>query len=177
MLLQATVTTLALLVAGGALGAAVGGRIEHPGHLLPVVVVSLIVDSFSVFHSAGPTAAIVERPAVIALVALPWPVLGTTEIAPVLGVGDVVFAALYLAAARKFHLGLGRTVAALAVGLLITMMGVLFVSLPLPALVGMGLAMLAVHPRARKLPDKDRRKALLVMAILGVALVILLLRD
>jgi hypothetical protein len=175
--LSAVVVTAALLVGGASLGGAVGGRIEHPGHLLAVVVVSLLVDTFSVFHSAGPTAAVVERPEMLVLLALPFPVLGTEVIAPVLGVGDVIFAALYMAAARRFDLGLRRTAIALAVGLLVTMTAVMITALPLPALVGMGIAVLLVHPRARRLPKRDRRKAIIVMGVLGALWLFLFLRS
>jgi hypothetical protein len=175
--LQAVAVTFVLLVSGATLGGAVGGRVEDAGHLLPVVVVSLLVDAFSVFHSAGPTAAVAERPALIALVALPFPVLGTGDYAPVLGVGDVVFAALYVAASRKVGLGVRRTIAALAVGLLATMIGVLVTALALPALVGMGAAVLVAHPAAWRLPAQDRRKAIAIMIALAVAVVVLLLRD
>lgn len=175
--IEAMIVTMALLVAGSVVGGAVGGRIEHPGHLLAVVVVSLLVDTFSVFHSAGPTAAIVRRPAVIAVLALPWPVFGTTIFAPVLGVGDVIFAALYFAAARRFELGRWRTAVALAIGLLATMVGVMVTGMPLPALVGMGAAMLLAHPKARRLPRKDRKKALLVIGVLALLWVLLWLRQ
>jgi hypothetical protein len=175
--LAAVVVTFALLAGGAMVGGAVGGRIEHPGHLLAVVVVSLIVDSFSVFHSAGPTAAVVERPQLIAVLALPFPVLGTELIAPVLGVGDVVFAALYMTASRRFSLGSLRTALAIAAGLLLTMAGVALLQLPLPALVGMGVAVLVVHPRARRLPRKDRLKAGIIMGGLLVLWLVLFLRD
>ena len=109
MAVAAVAVTGALLTAGAAIGGAVGGRIEHPGHLLVVVVLSLLVDSFSVFHTAGPTAAVVARPELIAVLALPWPRFGTSEFLPVLGVGDVVFAALYMSTARQFGLPRLRT--------------------------------------------------------------------
>jgi hypothetical protein len=173
---SAVVVTFALLLAGAALGGAVGGRIEHPGHLLAVAAVSVLVDSFSVFHPSGPAAAVVARPAVIAVVALPWPVLGSRDLAPVLGVGDVVFAALYLAASRRFGLGVGRTAIAVGLGLIATMVGVMATRLPLPALVGMGIAVVAAHPRARRLPPKDRKQALVVFGVLALLWVLLWLR-
>jgi hypothetical protein len=173
---SAVVVTAALLLAGAVIGGAVGGRIEHPGHLIAVAAVSVLVDSFSVLHPAGPTAAVVARPEAIAVVALPWPVLGSREIVPVLGVGDVVFAALYLAASRRFGLGVGRTAIAVGLGLIATMVGVMATRLPLPALVGMGIAVVAAHPRARRLPPKDRKQALVVFGVLALLWVLLWLR-
>jgi len=173
---EAVIVTVVLLTAGSIVGATVGGRIEHPGHLLAVVVVSVLVDTFSVFHPAGPTAAVVSRPAVIALLALPWPVFGTDVFAPVLGVGDIVFAALYFATTRRYELGMWRTALALALGLLATMVGVMVAQVPLPALVGMGVAMLVAHPKARRLPREDRRKALWVLGALVLLWLFLFLR-
>lgn len=175
--LAASLVTFVLLFFGAMIGAAVGGRIEHAGHLLVVVVVSLMVDSFSVFHSAGPTAAVVERPALIAVLALPFPVFGTSMIAPVLGVGDVVFAGLYMAASRRFSLGARRTAIAIASGLVATLIAVTLIELPLPALVGMGVAVLIAHPRAWHLPKKDRKRALIGMALLVSLWLVLFLRD
>jgi hypothetical protein len=164
--LAAVAITVTLLTGGSLVGAAVGGRIDHAGHLLVVVIVSVLVDTFSVFHEAGPTAAVVSRPALMAVLALPWPVLGTTTFSPVLGVGDVVFAGLYLAASRRFALNLWRTRIAVAAGLVATMVAVIIVVRPLPALVGMGVAMVVAHPEARKLAPEDRRPALLAVGLL-----------
>lgn len=174
---EAMVVTASLLTAGAVVGATVGGRIEHPGHLLAVVVVSVLVDTFSVFHAAGPTAAVVSRPAVIALLALPWPVFGTTNLAPVLGVGDIIFSALYFATTRRFELGMLKTAVALAVGLLATMVGVMVTEMSLPALVGIGVAMVVAHPRARRLPKEDLKKALWVIGPLALLWVLLWLRQ
>jgi hypothetical protein len=170
---SAVVVTVALLMAGSSAGGAVGGRIEHPGHLLAVAAVSVLVDSFSVLHPAGPTAAVVARPEAIAVLALPWPLLGSRELAPVLGVGDVIFAALYLAASRRFDLGVTRTAVAVALGLVATMGGVMATGLPLPALVGMGVAVVIAHPRARRLPPKDRSRALAVLGVIALLWVLL----
>jgi hypothetical protein len=164
--LGAVLVTAVLLMAGGAVGGAVGGRIEHPGHLLAVVVVSLLVDTFSVYHPAGPTAAVVSQPRALAVLALSWPMLGSTGTAPVLGVGDVIFASLYVAVSRRHGLGARRTIVALAAGLAATMLAVILSGLPIPALVGMGLAVLVAHPEARRLPAKDRRRGRVMLAIL-----------
>jgi len=162
----AALVTASLLVGGATLGAAVGGRVEHPGHLLVVAEVSLLVDAFSVFHTFGPAAAAASRPEVIALVALPWPVLGTSHVVPVLGVGDVIFAGLYMAASRRHGLGRLRTALALEIGLLVTGVAVLLTEMPIPALPAMGAAVLVAHPKARKLPPQDRHKGWIVIAVL-----------
>jgi len=175
--LGAVAVTAILLFAGGAVGGTVGGRIEHAGHLLVVAVVSLLVDTFSVYHPAGPTAAVVAQPKALAVLALPWPMLGTEEIVPVLGVGDIVFAALYLSASRRHGLGLRRTTVAVALGLVVTMAAVIISGFPIPALVAMGLAVLIAHPEARKLPPKDRKKGRIILGALALIWILVWLRN
>jgi hypothetical protein len=174
----AALVTLALLLGGTCIGAVVGGRIEHPGHLLVVALVFTIADSFSVLHEAGPSAAIVASETMLPLVALPWPQLGAEEltIAPILGVGDVVAAALFAGVARRHGLALWKTGLALFFGLEIAMALVVTLARPIPALPTMALAVLVAHPEARRLRPADRRQALLglaVLALVGVAFLLL----
>lgn len=167
----AVAVTASLLLAGTLLGATVGTAIEHPGHLVFVAVVSAAADIFSVNHPAGPSAAIVESEAALSLLALPWPMLGTPAIEPVLGVGDVVFTALYVAAARAHGLGRARTLWALAFALVATLVTVIALELPLPALPYLGAAMLIAHPEARRPPAADRVKGTLAAAAIVAAVV------
>jgi len=164
----AALVTIALLLGGSCIGAVVGGRIEHPGHLLVVAVVFTIADSFSVFHEAGPTAAIVASETMLPLVALPWPQLGAAEltIAPILGVGDVVAAALFVAVAKRHGLALWKTGLALFAGLELAMALVITMARPIPALPTMAIAVLIAHPEARRLRPADRRQALLGLGVL-----------
>jgi hypothetical protein len=95
----------AILLAGGSsAGALVGSRIQHPGHLGVVAVVSSVADIVSVFHESGPTAQLAESTPWLSLFAIGAPMLGTSDVPPLLGVGDVVMAALYATAAARFAL-------------------------------------------------------------------------
>lgn len=166
-------TSVLLLVAGSDLGALVGARVEEPGHLLPVAVVSSLVDLASVLHPAGPSARVVGSPGALALLAVWFPLIVPGKLAPILGVGDVVFCGLYLAAARRHRLSAGLITAALAAGLVSTMILVVITELPLPALPLLGAAVLVAEPRARRVPAPDRRRAWAVM--IGLALVVAIL--
>lgn len=167
-LLAAAIVTALLLGVGTAIGGSVGGAIEHPGHLVVVALVSSLVDAFSVLHPRGPTAQLLEVDAAISVLVLPWPMLGTPHIEPILGVGDVVFAALYLAAARRHALPLRRTVLALATGLALTLLVVVLTARALPALPFLGAAVVAAHPEARRVPREDRTKAIVALVGLSV---------
>nr|MDQ3038079.1 hypothetical protein [Myxococcota bacterium] len=165
---------LLLLVGGGVAGAVVGGRIQHAGHLSVVAVVSSIADAWSVMAPEGPSAAVVQQAPLLSVLALPFPMLGTDAIEPLLGVGDVVFVALYLTVSRRFELGLGRTIAALAIAFAATAMTVIALERAIPALPFLGAAMLIAHREARLPPGEERRTALIGMAVLA-ALVIAVL--
>lgn len=169
----ACVVLVSLLLGGSAVGTVIGRAIQHPGQLLVVGVVFTLADTFSVFHPAGPSAAIVRSsPDLMSVLALPWPLFGMHEYVPVLGVGDVTAAALFIGASRVHELPLRRTIIALFVGLIGTMIFVWLAELPMPALPLMSLAVIAVHPRARRLRQEDKKPALLgilAMAALYVA--------
>ncbi len=167
--LAAAIVTAALLGAGTLAGGVVGSRIDHAGHLVVVAIVSGVVDTFSVLHPSGPTAQLVQNDTAISLLVLPWPILGSERIEPLLGVGDITFAALYLAAARRHRLPVSRTLVALALGLAATLATVLLTGIGVPALPFLGLAVVLAHPEARRIPPTDRPKALV-----GIATVILL---
>lgn len=165
-----------LLLAGGAtLGAAVGARIPEPGHLLPVAWVSALSDVASALGRGGPTAAIVAHERALALLAISVPLPGAGEMVPVIGVGDVVFCALYVAAARRHHLGVGRMVVALAVGLAATLVALVVLRRPIPALPLLGVAVVAAVPAARRMPAGDRRAAVTAMVLVAVLTAALLI--
>ena len=156
-----------LVLAGASAGAWVGSRIQHAGHLGVVAIVSSLADAASVLQPSGPTAQILESAPTLSLLTLGAPMLGTADVPPILGVGDVVMSALYVGAARKHHLPERCTWIALAAGLAAAMLGVLVLELPLPALPFLGVAILVAHPEARLPPRKER-----VQAAIGVAILI-----
>lgn len=169
----AMVVTIGLLTLGTLLGASIGSGIQHPGHLLFVALVSSGMDALSVLHPRGLSAALVKSEAALSVLAMSWPLLGTQAIAPILGVGDVVFTALYLAAARAHDLPVRRTLWALGLAYLATFALVVVVQLPVPALPLLGAAIVMAHPAARRPRAADRRAGWLgvgLMASLGIAL-------
>jgi len=172
---MAVAVTACLLVGGTLVGAVVGRAMEHPGHLVFVAIVSSAADVFSVFHPSGPSAAIVESEAALSLLALPWPMLGTQAIEPFLGVGDVVFTALYVAAARRHALSARATVLALTLGFAVTMVAVVVLEAAVPALPFLGLSMVIAHRQARRPPQRDRIRgyAMAAAVVAGVAALLL----
>jgi hypothetical protein len=160
---------MALLYGGSLLGAIVGGEVEHAGYLIFVAIVSSAMDLVSVFHPTGPSAMIAASPRALSLVAMPWPMLGTSQIEPFLGVGDIVFTSLYIAACRRHGLRTSRTVAALALGYAATAATVIALARPVPALPLLGAAVVGMHAEARRPPEVERMRGTVVTVLVVVA--------
>jgi hypothetical protein len=165
---------VALLGAGGTLaGAAIGARIQHPGHLSIVAIASSIADLWSVLSPGAPSATVAASAPLLSVLALSFPMPGTDAIEPLLGIGDVVFVALYLAAARAHRLGIARTIVAMASGLAVTAMVVTTLRIAIPALPFLGAAMLIAHPAARLPPPHERTTAAIALGALVVVVIAL----
>ena len=159
----------ALLLIGTGVGALVGRRIQHPGHLLFVAVISSVADVWSVTQPGGVSKAIAEQPLALSLVALPWPMLGSAQLAPLLGVGDVVFTSLYLAATRAHALPLRRSVLALAAGYALTTALVIVSERPIPVLPLLGACFVLAQPAARSVSALDRRRGAWALTLIASA--------
>ncbi|HEY2736261.1 MAG TPA: hypothetical protein VGI70_19820 [Polyangiales bacterium] len=172
----ATLLLASLLMAGSAIGAWVGTGIEQPGHLVFVAVLSSLADLFSVAHPDGPSALLAQRPEALALLALPWPMLGTREIVPFLGVGDVVFTSLYFTAARRHGLPLVRMVVAFALAFAVTALVVVLLERAVPVLPFLGAALLIAQPATRTPPLRDLRRGVLLITAFAAAIAVWVLR-
>jgi len=161
----------ALIAFAWATGAAIGGRVEHPSHLLPASAVAAAADIVSVVSSWGPSNAIASSERALSLLAISFPVMGTRVAAPALGVGDLIFVALALGVARKHDLPYLLIAALSFVGVLAA--GILSARLgqAVPALPAIGLMIVAFVPAARRVRRQDRSVATIAI---GVAVVVVL---
>lgn len=165
---DACAINLALLVFGSLVGAAVGGRVDHAGHLVLLAWVASVVDVGSVFAPEGPTAQIIASPEVaLPLVTLSWPIFGTSSIEPLIGLGDVTIAALYGALARATRLPRLRVVVGLLGGFALTFGALVVFERALPALPMLSLGVvLALAPHSLRVPVADRKKGLAFAGVL-----------
>jgi hypothetical protein len=170
---QALVVLISLLALGSLVGGMIGSRVQAPGHLLFVALVSSAADIFSVYAPIGPTGAMIDSPVALNLLALPWPMLGTDFVPPVLGVGDVIFASLYRGAARAHQLSPARTLIALVVAFALTLAALLATEAPIPALPFLGLTFVMAHPQARHVPEADRKRGWIAVVTLLIVFGIL----
>jgi hypothetical protein len=170
----AALLTCVLLAGVTLLGAAIGGRIQAPGHLLAVFGISSLADLWSVFDPEGPSAKLAvhaaTQPEKLVVLALPWPMLGSDRIEAIIGAGDILFAALYLAALAQHGLAATRAAWLMLGGLLIGLCGLLILERAIPLLPLMGAAVMIAEPKARSLSARERRSVALVLAALAVVI-------
>jgi hypothetical protein len=164
-----------LILAGAALGGAVGTRMLRAGHILPVALVSAGVDLWSVTSPHGPTHAIVRNPALVRLLTVSVALPSSPEPQPAIGVGDVIFVAIYLSAAQRFSLPIGRTLALLGAGVVTAGALAMVAGAPVPALPFIGFAVVLGHRAARAVHPEDRAATalaalLFVSSVLRVAM-------
>jgi hypothetical protein len=155
----------ALVAAAWAIGTSIGRRIEHPGHLLPACVVVACADAASMVSRFGPTHAMAESERALSVVAVAFPVPGTSSFAPVLGIGDLIFVAIVLGAAAAHGLSMGRVAAYAWIGALAAGAVSAVLETAVPALVTIGAAVALGIPEVRRIRPQERRIATMAMAI------------
>jgi hypothetical protein len=161
----AAIVNTALVGLAHAAGGSVGRRVEHPGHLLPACVVAAAADFVSVVHPSGPTHAIAESERALSVLAIAFPVAGTHALAPVLGVGDLLFIALVFGVVHRHRLPRGRAALLAAAGVALAGAISAVIERSVPALIPVGAAFCVGLPDARKLRREDRRTARLAIAL------------
>ena len=160
LLVSTALVSLSLVI-----GTNIGRRIQHPGHLLPACVVVASADMVSVFSPHGASHAIAANEQALALLAISFPVPGTDQWAPALGIGDLVFVAIVYGAAVVHHLPYARVFALCAVGAILAGLASAILETAIPALVPIAAALLVGLPQARAVPLRDRRVATISMLI------------
>jgi hypothetical protein len=136
---------VAKIVFAAALGIWIAGELERLSWIVIVAAVSAAVDIVSV--AAGPTKAILEKGPVVVgwfTLAATWMGYSYAEAFTGLGVSDVVFFALYLAAARRFRLRAFWSAIAMVGSFLATIALAMWWT-ALPALPLLSVAFLAVN--------------------------------
>jgi hypothetical protein len=173
---SAGLASAALLWTTTGLGAALGRRIERPGHMLAVAAVSGLADLWSVYDPTGPSAMLARKvasePDRVTAFALSFPLLGSPHIPAIVGAGDVLFSALYLAVFERHGLPLWKCVSALALAFLAGLVGLLWLERPLPLLPLLGAAVVLSDARARSIEAREGRTVLVVLALVGTLILV-----
>lgn len=170
------VVTAALLLVGSLVGSVIGSGVLHAGHLLLAAYVTTIADAVSVLSEKGVSAAVVKSKPLLALLAISWPVPGFPDIAPVLGIGDIVMTTVYVAASRATGLSVRRTLLAMIVAYGAVWAGLWVTERALPALPFLAVSFVIFQPSVWKLRQEDRRPALIGAVVITLAFVAMALR-
>ena len=136
---------VAKVVLAASLGIWIADELERVSWIVVVAAVSAAVDIVSV--AAGPTRAILDKGPVVVgyfTVAVTWAGYTYEEAFTGLGVSDVIFFSLYLAAAKRFGLRTGWSAVAMVASFLGTIAMAMWWT-ALPALPLLSLAFLAVN--------------------------------
>jgi len=151
---------LSLLIWTTSAGMLAAWTLRRPGSLVTVALVAAGADVLNVFF--GPAAAIaagqasgwIKGWAQISLLAVP--LLGSNDTVPLIGAGDFLFSALFLASARKFELGFRRTYGALLGAFIVGLITVYLIGRAIPALLLISGAFLLANGRQLR-PDRPWR--------------------
>lgn len=165
--------SFAVLLGGITLGSKVAAGVLHPGHLLPVALLSAAVDLWSVSAPQGVTHHITQSPSLLNLLTLRVAIPPSRAPEPMIGFGDVVFAALYHHASQRLDLPIARTRAALMGGLVLAGVAAIAVELPggVPALPFLGFTVVLAQRATWSVPEKDRRATWFAAAVLVASVV------
>ncbi|HEY0466104.1 MAG TPA: hypothetical protein VGC79_17965 [Polyangiaceae bacterium] len=149
----------ALVCSSWALGGSLGRRVQHAAHLFPACVVAASADLVSLLSPEGPSHAIAESERALSVLAVWFPVPGSSALAPALGVGDLLFMALAFGVARAHGLPYVRCVIACAVGTALAGVAAAWSGHAVPALVPIAAMLALTLPAIRKLRRSDRAAA------------------
>ena len=168
----ASIQQLSLMLFAAALGYTISFIVREPNILLPIAIFAAFVDYWSV--TWGPLSQILEKkPAIVAAVSvhMPTPVPGVPG--TMIGMGDFVFLALFFGVLYRFSMNVKGTFW-LGYGLLTaSMLVVMGLGGALPALIPMGLAVVAANAKLFKL----KREELLAIVYVGALLLVVLIAS
>lgn len=180
VLQPATIATVllvdtALVCLSWAVGCTLGRRVQHASHLFPACVVAASADLASLFSPEGPSHAIAESDRALSVLALWFPVPGSSALAPALGVGDLLFMALAFGVAQRHGLPYVRCVLACVAGTALAGLAAAWFGLVVPALVPIAAALVLALPAIRQLRRSDRTAAhwsMLIASSLAIATIV-----
>lgn len=171
MVVLGLVSQLSLVLLAISLGYMVSFIVREPNILLPAAVCAAFVDYWNV--TMGPLGQMLEkRPDIVEKVAVHVPAMATGMPLVMIGMGDIVFLALFFGVLFRFSMNVNGAFwlgfILLTISLFVAMLGI-----PIPALVPMGIAILAANARHFKL----KREELFATLYVGIFLLILLIAS
>jgi len=140
--------SLMLTIGLAFLGILLARIIREPNVLLPVALIAMPIDYVGAMTSVGFThSAVQHAPEIVSAVSIHVPTVRGLGIIPMIGPGDALFIAFFLAVAKNLHLNERGTFWWMYGLLTLTMFIVLLTPWPIAALVPMGLAVIIANFR------------------------------
>ena len=169
-MLSPLASSLALTAGLTALGVMLSRIVREPNVLLPVALVAMPIDYVGAMTSVGFTSNVVKHaPDIVSRVSVHVPHLTGIHIYALIGPGDALFIAFFLAAVQRLEMNLRGTFWWMFGLLTAAIVTVLLTGFPIAALVPMGVAMIAANWRYFHLKRAE------VFAVLYAACIIFVL--
>lgn len=157
---------LFLMVTAILLGYSFSFMIKEAELLLPVTLVAGMVDYWGVYY--GTTHQVLKKaPHIVSKLSSQMPSLGGVGPVLTIGFGDFFFLTLFLSCLHRFNLNIAQTFNAFLLWLALSLFLVLFLDIPVPALVPMAIAMLTVNPELRRLTPQEKIATVVVVILVG----------
>ena len=160
-------TLLGVALCGGILLSSI---IKKPSYLIPLVAAAGLADIWSV--SFGVTNKIIQSRTAMNFLLFSFPVAGK-GILPVIGVTDLIFAAIFLSLSSRFDIPVIRTQVLVAASFIISITVAVFGGFGVPVLPVMGLVFIIGQYKYIKIVDpKEKRDAVYGILIIAAALAV-----
>jgi len=164
---------LALTFGFSCIGVLLSKIVREPNVLLPVAVVAMPIDYVGAMTPVGFTNTMVERhPHAVSQVMVHVPHLAGLSLESMIGPGDILFIAFFLAAIERLNMNLRGTLFLLFGLLSLTLLEVIVIGFPVAALVPMGIAVVCANFRCFKLKREEVfamiYAGIVVFAVVGV---------
>jgi uncharacterized membrane protein len=151
--LSALIIDLGLLGIACHVGMIVAKGVSERSYLVPLSLVASIMDVWSVW--GGPSKMIVENPQSHNYFLLLYPLLGTQQIYPTIGLGDITFMALYLGVVPQYQLKQRQTSWALVAAIFTVYLLSVLSGKALPAIPFISTAFLMVNWKLLEFKKKE----------------------
>ena len=147
------------------------GIIKKPSYLIPLVAAAGLADIWSV--SFGATNKIIQSRTAMNFLLFSFPVAGK-GILPVIGVTDLIFAAMFLSLSSRFNIPVIRTQVLVAASFIISITVAVFGGFGVPVLPVMGMFFIIGQYKYIKIVDpKEKREAIHGILIIAAALAVI----
>ncbi len=168
--ISALIIDIGLLGIGCHVGKIVAQGVSERSYLVPLSLVASVMDLWSVW--GGPSQLIIQNPQSHNYFLILYPLLGTQQIYPTIGLGDITFMALYLGVIPRYQLKRRQTSWALIVAIFSVYLLSVLSAKPLPAIPFISAAFLVVNWKLLEFKKKELQTTFLFITIFLAILIL-----